>query len=150
MTPSRLIASGLGSGLLGRAPGTAGSLLALALGAGLMAWSPFALPFAILAVLPVGLWAITAAGGTADPGWVVIDEFAGQWITLLALPAPSPLGLLLCFGLFRMLDIAKPGPIGWSERLPGALGVMADDIVAGVIGAAAIWCVTALLGPIPG
>jgi phosphatidylglycerophosphatase A len=69
----------------------------------------------------------------------VIDEFAGQWIALLPLAAPSPLGLLLAFALFRLFDIAKPGPIDAAQRLPGATGVMADDILAGLAAAAIVW-----------
>ena len=61
---------------------------------------------------------------------------AGQWITLLALPRPAPFWLLAAFLLFRVLDIAKPGPIGWADRQHGPLGVMADDVIAGAIGAA--------------
>jgi phosphatidylglycerophosphatase A len=70
---------------------------------------------------------------------VVIDEFAGQWIALLPLSHPSPLGLLAAFVLFRLLDITKPGPIGWADRQHGPLGVMADDVIAGGIAAVVLW-----------
>lgn len=136
---ARVIASGFGSGYAPKAPGTAGSLVALAIGAGLAAWSPLALAAAALLACVVGLWAVGAAGAGNDPGWVVIDEFAGMWITMLPLGAPWPVGLLTAFALFRLLDITKPGPIGWADRRHGAFGVMADDVIAGVIGAAVLW-----------
>jgi phosphatidylglycerophosphatase A len=133
---ARLIASGFGSGYCPKAPGTAGSLLALAAGAGMLALPPWVLPVAICLSIIAGLWAIGPAGGTEDPGWVVIDEFAGQWIALLPLSAPTPLGLLAAFALFRLFDITKPGPVGWADRQHGAFGVMADDVIAGLIAAA--------------
>jgi phosphatidylglycerophosphatase A len=136
---ARLIASGLGSGYAPRAPGTAGSLAALLIGAGLLLLPGWVLPVAILAATLAGLWAIGPAGGTEDPGWVVIDEFAGQWIALLPLAAPTPLGLFAAFALFRLFDIAKPGPIGWADRQHGAMGVMGDDLIAGAFAAAGVW-----------
>lgn len=81
----------------------------------------------------------------ADPQYVVIDEWAGLYITLIALP-PAPAYLpLLGFALFRLLDIRKPGPIRAAEKLPGAVGIMADDIVAGLIGLAIIQSLLAWL-----
>jgi phosphatidylglycerophosphatase A len=133
MTFSRFFASGLGTGFLPIAPGTWGSLLGLAFGAALLAISPYALAAATLALTAAGVVAIRASvtGPHDDPGWVVIDEIAGQCCALLLLPRPTWPGLLLAFALFRLLDIAKPGPIGWADRRGGAGGVMADDIIAG-------------------
>jgi phosphatidylglycerophosphatase A len=136
---SRMIASGLGSGFAPVAPGTAGSLVALAFGALLLTGPRWALPLAIVLATIAGLWAIGRSGGSDDPGWVVIDEFAGQWISLLPLSTPSPLGLLAAFALFRLFDITKPGPVGWADRQHGAAGVMGDDLIAGAIAAGAIW-----------
>ena len=133
---SRVVASGLGCGASPWAPGSVASLLAVAVGAGLLWVSPWLLAAAALAAAVGGVWAIRAAGAGDDPGWVVIDEFVGQWLTLLALPAPSLRGLAAGFVLFRLLDIAKPGPIGWADRRHGPVAVMADDVVAGAIGAA--------------
>ena len=82
-----------------------------------------------------GYVAIGRAEVRGDPGWGVIDEFAGQWITLLALPRPSAAGLIAAFLLFRVFDITKLGPVGWADRQHGAFGIMADDIIAGVIAA---------------
>ena len=139
---ARLIASGFGSGYAPKAPGTAGSLAALLIGAGLIAWHPMALPIAIALSLVAGMLTIEPAGGTDDPGWVVIDEFAGQWIAMLPLASPSPFGLILAFALFRLFDITKPGPIGWADRLGGAFGVMADDVIAGGCAAVLVYFIT--------
>ena len=79
--------------------------------------------------------AIRWESGVKDPGEVVIDEVAGMWIALL------PAGLiwwqiLLAAMLFRLFDILKPGPVGWADkRLPGGLGIMADDLIAGALAA---------------
>ncbi len=135
MTLARLIASGFGVGYAPAAPGTVGSLLAVLLGVLLMLASPVALPVAALAATIGGVWAIRAARVGGDPGWVVIDEVAGQWIAMLALPRPVWPGLLAAFALFRLFDIAKPGPVGWADRQEGAVGVMADDVIAGAIAA---------------
>ena len=143
---ARLVASGLGSGYAPRAPGTAGSLLAVLTGAGLMLLPPWALPLAVLVASLAGLWAIRAAGvaedgAHEDPGWVVIDEVAGQWLALVGLARPTPLGLLAAFLLFRLLDIVKPGPVGWADRQGGAAGIMADDLIAGALAAGVLWAV---------
>lgn len=135
----RLIASGFGCGLAPVAPGTVGSAVALLLGAGLMQASPYALPAAALLACIIGVWAIAAADGAADPGWIVIDEFAGQWIAMLALPRVSVIGLASAFALFRLFDITKPGPVGWADRRKDAWGVMADDVIAGILAAILIW-----------
>jgi phosphatidylglycerophosphatase A len=72
---------------------------------------------------------------------VVIDEFAGQWIAMLGLARPAWPGLLAAFVLFRLLDITKPGPVGWADRQPGAVGIMADDVIAGVLAAAILFAI---------
>ena len=141
MNLPRLIASGFGSGLVKFAPGTAGSVVALVLGAAMMHLFPPALPLAAAGAYLAGLWAVRECAAEDDPGWVVIDEFCGQWIAMLALATPSPAGLLAAFALFRAFDIVKPGPIRTAERLGGAQGVMADDVVAGGIAALLIWMV---------
>jgi phosphatidylglycerophosphatase A len=135
MTPSRFIASGFGIGFVPVAAGTVASLAALLAGAALMLLSPFAVPLAALLATIGGLLAIRRADVSGDPGWVVIDEFAGQWITLLPLHRPSTIGLLLAFLLFRLFDITKLGPVGWADRQHGAFGIMADDVIAGAIAA---------------
>jgi phosphatidylglycerophosphatase A len=139
MTPARLVACGFGSGLSPFAPGTTGSLAALAVGAGLLAISPWALLAASLLACVGGFFAVRSLKLEGDPGWVVIDEFAGQFIALLALATPTLPGLAAAFLLFRLLDITKPGPIGWADRQPGAAGIMVDDILAGLAVGAVLW-----------
>ncbi len=137
-TPPRLavaLASGLGAGFSPRAPGTAGSALALLLGWPLLAGPTWLLPAACLAATLGGIWATARSGAGDDPGWVVIDEIAGQWIALLALSGPNWPGMLAGFALFRLFDITKPGPVGWVDRHAGALWVMADDVLAGAAAA---------------
>ncbi len=136
MTPARLVATFGGVGLLPKAPGTWGSAAALGIGAGLMAaGGALLLAAATVLVVLAGLWAIPRAAGDADPGWVVIDEVAGMWLAMLPLPAPTLLGLVTAFALFRLFDILKPGPIGAIDRVPGRVGVMGDDLAAGLAAA---------------
>lgn len=132
---ARIVASGCGCGYFPRAPGTVAALVATLIAVGLIAVSPVLVAAAALIAIAAGLWAIPKAGGSGDPGWVVIDEFAGQWIALLAAPHLEVPALIAGFVLFRLLDISKPGPIRAAENLPGALGVIADDVAAGAIAA---------------
>ena len=138
---SRLIASFFGVGFFPAAPGTAGSAAALLIGAGLMLGPPWLLPLASVLAATAGYLTIRRAVSDphADPGWVVIDEVAGQWIAMLGLAGVSLAGLAAAFLGFRALDIWKPGPIGWADRQPGAFGIMADDILAGVVVALALY-----------
>lgn len=140
---ARLIASGCGCGCLPLAPGTAAAAVAVASGALLMQLAPYALPAAVLIATFGGLWAIQAARVEGDPGWVVIDEFAGQWLALFGLVHATLTGVLAAFLIFRLLDIAKPGPIGWADRQGGSTGIMADDVIAGAISAAILWAINA-------
>jgi phosphatidylglycerophosphatase A len=138
---TRIIASGFGIGYVPIAPGTAASAAALLLGAWLMTLSPFALSAAVLIASFGGVWAIHAARVEGDPAWVVIDEFAGQWLALLALARASLPGLLAAFVIFRLLDITKPPPIAWADRQKSAAGIMADDLIAGAITAGILWAI---------
>ena len=139
MTLARFVASGFGAGYAPVAPGTFGSLVGLALGALLLRFWPIGLSLAALLAILAGLWAIARINGGDDPGWITIDEVAGQLLAMLPLATPSPLGLLAAFALFRLLDITKPGPIGWADRQHGAAGVMGDDVIAGLIAAGILW-----------
>ena len=132
---ARLIAAGGGLGYAPAAPGTVASAAAAFVGAALLRWPPWALAVASVAAAAGGFWAVRAARVEGDPGWVVIDEIAGQLLALLGLAHPSGVGVLTAFVLFRVLDIAKPGPVGWADRQSGALGIIADDVVAGLIAA---------------
>jgi phosphatidylglycerophosphatase A len=143
VTFARLIASGCGCGFVPIAPGTAGSAIALLSGALLMQLPSYALPVAVLIATLGGYWAVRAANVDGDPGWVVVDEIAGQWLALFGLARASLAGLFAAFLIFRVLDIAKPGPIGWADRQHGAAGVMADDVIAGAIAACILWAINA-------
>ncbi len=138
---ARLLAGGLGVGAAPIAPGTAASAVATVLGAALLSGAGWMLPVAAGAASLGGLWSIRRARVDGDPGWVVIDEVAGQWTALLGLSRPTPLGLLAGFALFRLLDVAKPGPVGWADRRSGPVGIMADDLIAGALSAGILWAV---------
>jgi phosphatidylglycerophosphatase A len=135
MRLARLIAAGFGIGYAPIAAGTVASFAALLSGAGLLLLSPRSLALTALLATIGGFLAVKRAAIEGDPGWVVIDEFAGQWITLLALTRPTLPGLIAAFLLFRLFDITKLGPVGWADRQHGAFGIMADDVIAGVIAA---------------
>jgi phosphatidylglycerophosphatase A len=147
MTPARLIASFGGCGFSPVAPGTVGSLAALVCGLGLLP-HPQIMAGAIVLCGVIGYAATARVSGGEDYGWIVIDEVAGMWITMFPLSVgPLPvdpwtldrigvLWLLLAFALFRLFDITKPGPVGWFDRRHDALGIMGDDIVAGILAAA--------------
>jgi phosphatidylglycerophosphatase A len=127
-----LFATGFGTGYTPFAPGTAGSLLAL-----LLFWFiPLnSLHWLILCsiFIVIGIWAATVVEKDRgkDPGVVVIDEIAGQWCALLFFP--RSFGIYIAgFFIFRILDIVKPYPARRSEKLPGGIGIMIDDIIAGI------------------
>jgi phosphatidylglycerophosphatase A len=123
-----------GAGYFPIAPGTVGSAVGV-----LVYWFTRQWPFSwqlglVAAVTVVGTWAAgVAAGhfGREDPGHVVIDEVAGQLVTLL-LTGAGLSGAVIGFFAFRLFDIIKPWPANRFERLPGGLGIMADDLMAGV------------------
>lgn len=140
-----LVATLGGTGRLRPAPGTWGS--ALVLPAVLL--GPAACLALALLLWGIGWWAtrrLLGEDSNADPSWVVVDEGAGQLLALAALPPGAGLGgLALAFLLFRLFDIAKPGPVGWADRQHGARGVMLDDMVAGALAAALILALRAVL-----
>lgn len=135
-------------GLFPVAPGTAGSAAALLLWA-LLRWvgSPILDVAVIAGLLAAGCWAGSVAEshyGRSDPGHVVLDEVVGMLLTLLFIPV-TWVGILVGFLLFRLFDIVKPFPARQCERLPGGVGIMTDDVVAGIYGnlalRLAIWAV---------
>ncbi len=130
-----LVATCFGIGRIPVAPGTFGSLAGL--GAFLLAGGlPPAWQLGLLgASILLGWWAAgrhAEAVGRPDPNEVVVDEFCGMWLAL-ALATPGWMAIAAAFLLFRALDILKPPPIRWLERLPGGLGIMADDLGAGLV-----------------
>ena len=146
MRLARFIAAGFGTGYTPVAAGTVASAAAALIGAGLLQLSPLALAAAALLATVGGMVAVMRAGVEGDPGWVVIDEFAGQWISLMALARPTLAGVVAAFVLFRLFDVTKLGPVGWADRQHGAFGVMADDVIAGII-AALVLVLVRLLRP---
>ena len=128
-----LVATVGGAGYFPVAPGTIGS--AVGVGVYLLVPPTWLIPVTVL-VTVVGTWAAGEAArhfGREDPGPVVVDEVAGQLVTLLFTGA-SVRGAVLGFLLFRILDIVKPWPANRFERFPGGVGIMADDLMAGVYG----------------
>jgi phosphatidylglycerophosphatase A len=132
--PAVLLATGCGAGLLPGMPGTWGSLVALP-----CAWAirtlagDTALAAASCLAFVAGCWAsarVARASGRPDPGFIVIDEVAAQWLVLLAAPLDWR-AYAAAFLLFRLFDIAKPWPIRRIERcVKGGLGIMLDDVAA--------------------
>ncbi len=148
--PAMMVATVGGIGLLPLAPGTWGSLAALPLGWLLYGWAgPLAVVLAVAVVFFAGWWASEALarrGGDHDPGYIVIDEVAGQLLVLAVIP-PDPMLYAVGFVLFRLFDILKPAFIGWADRtVKGGLGVMLDDLLAGLCGALVIYAVMRLGG----
>ena len=127
------LAQGCGSGRIHPAPGTWGSLAAFFIG---LAWSYFGgIPWWFIVVAGVLGVYICDSGekqmGVHDPSEIVFDEWVGMWIAMWHVPLIlSP----VAFILFRLFDISKIGPIGKIQELPGGWGIMADDVIAGIIG----------------
>jgi len=133
--PVHFLAFGLGAGLSPKAPGTLGTLVAM------LVYLPLSLlpgPWYLgitLVVIVAGVWICGWSAhrlGVHDHPGIVWDEFAGYFVTMLWAP-PGLLWMLLGFVLFRFFDILKPGPIGWLDRrIRGGLGIMLDDVAAGL------------------
>lgn len=158
-SPAGWLACGFGSGLAPVAQGTFGSLAALLPWLALreLAW-PWYLCVLLLA-FGLGVWACGVAGRAlqvADHRSIVWDEFVGQWVALAPLLLPtwmpsSPVALggsmLAGFALFRLFDVWKPWPISWLDRrVKGGLGVMVDDLLAGVFAALLLVLLLTLVG----
>ena len=135
-----LVATFFGIGRLRPGPGTWGSLAAVVIWARLSrfieqpAWQTLTLAGLAAIAVAIGIPAATAAAqasGLKDPQFVVIDEVAGQWITLFFAPV-SWKTLLAGFILFRGFDIVKPPPVRQLEKLPSGTGIVLDDVAAGV------------------
>jgi len=136
-SPANFLALGAGSGLAPVAPGTFGTIAAVPL----VLLMPNSLPIYITIVLllfALGVWLCDACAtdlGVHDHPAIVFDEWVGYLITMIAAPR-SLLFLALGFALFRLFDILKPWPIGMADRrVSGGLGIMVDDVIAGVFAA---------------
>jgi phosphatidylglycerophosphatase A len=140
--PAVLLATWFGTGLLPISPGTWGSLVALPCAWAIRAWwGVTGLTAAIAITFVAGWWAaarVAKGSPIEDPSVVVIDEVAGQWLTLLPTPF-NPLSWALAFLLFRVFDIWKPWPVRWADRqVRGGFGIMLDDLLAAVYAAFAL------------
>lgn len=128
------LATGFGSGYSPVAPGTAGSAVGLGFVWGM---SYLSLPGQVAAVLVVSVLSIVAADivarttGLKDPGLVVADEIAGMMVTMIAIPFTFKTALI-GFILFRVMDVVKPPPARQFERFKGGVGIVADDLMAGL------------------
>ena len=142
-------ATGCGAGNIPVAPGTFGSLIGL-----FLAWSISGWPAGLLAIFAVAfgglaVWVAHEAErimGAKDPGAIVIDEVVGMLVACLGLTL-TPATVVILFILFRLFDILKPFPVGWLDRrLTGGVGIVADDVAAGllanVVYRAGIWLYT--------
>lgn len=143
---SALFATWFGVGLLPFASGTWASLATIPIVDALYAATGlYGLLAFCVAVGALGIpasWRVANVLQKGDPSQVVVDEVAGQALALLAVYTFCPFArtslafwawVAVAFVLFRVLDVWKPGPIGWMERLPGGLGIMMDDILAGFL-----------------
>ena len=158
MRITRIITTVFGIGTLGPAPGTWGSLVALPIFYLLHLIGGFVfVVIATGAVFVLGWWATaeqTRGRREHDPSEIVIDEVVGQWLALWTLSIGASReqadliqlwpGLVAGFILFRLFDIFKPGPVGWADRRADALGVMLDDVIAGVCAAVCVALLTAI------
>lgn len=132
---AKLISTWFGLGLSPVAPGTMGTIGAIPLAYALSLGGPWIFLLGFVVVTLVGTWAaerFVRATGVDDDQRIVVDEVAGYLLTLVAVPK-TPAALLFAFVLFRLFDIWKPQPVKWVDHnVGGGLGVMADDLAAGV------------------
>ncbi|RMH40802.1 MAG: phosphatidylglycerophosphatase A [Gammaproteobacteria bacterium] len=135
-----LLATGLGSGLVPKMPGTVASVVASIL-AWLFVW--LTSPIAVVSVAVIGIFVCERAAkllGQHDHQAIVWDEWSGLWLTYaIVLPSTAAefAGLLL---FFRLFDILKPWPIRWADKqVSGGLGIMVDDWLAGIMAAGSYW-----------
>ena len=140
--PHVWIASWFGFGFLKPAPGTWGSLGALPFGITIyFLGGQIALLVAAFLAFVIGLWAAARFDDDMDghdSKMIVIDEVAGQWIAMVP-AALNPLLIIFSFIMFRFFDILKPWPVSFFDRkVSGALGVMGDDVIAGLFAAALV------------
>lgn len=150
-----LIATGFGAGFSPFAPGTAGAVVATGIWIVCYFLFPvylFPVTFGLIILFTLlGIWATNVLEATwgKDPSRIVVDEMVGVWIPLLAVTKTANhvwLLVLLSFALFRLFDIFKPLGIRKMENLKGGLGVMGDDILAGIYSLVIVWGVKWWIG----
>lgn len=139
--PLHFLAFGFGSGCSPKAPGTMGTLIAVGLYLPLSQLCDFQYLMVLGLVIVAGIWICDWSAkniGVHDHPGIVWDEFAGFFITMYAAPT-GWLWIVLGFALFRLFDIWKPWPIRWfDQKVHGGLGIMLDDLIAGVFAWAAL------------
>lgn len=137
-SPTLMLAFGFGSGLSPKAPGTVGTLAAVPLWLLINPLSPWLYWLIVFVAFVLGVYLCGAAAkalNTHDHGGIVWDEFVGFWIVMPFLP-PHLWSIVWGFVLFRLFDILKPWPINWlDKKIHGGLGIMLDDVVAGIYAA---------------
>lgn len=150
---SVFIGTGFGSGYFPKAPGTAGAFVATAIWFLLSLILPFNLLWMVTAALIVvfavlGIWAgnVLEQYWGKDPKRLVVDEMVGVWIPLLIVPADNLWYVLGAFILFRFFDILKPLGIRKMESFKGGVGVMMDDVLAGIYSLVVLFIVRWLIG----
>ncbi len=145
VSTAQLVATAWGVGRIPGAPGTVGSLIGAALGLPLLGlgWPLHLAAAAVLCAVAVAVSGRAAAElGEADPPQVIVDEIAGMCLAMVALPFQWH-DVSAVFLLFRLFDVVKPAPIPRLERLPGGLGIVADDIAAGLLARITWWLLKA-------
>ena len=150
LSPSLLIAFGFGTGLSPFAPGTVATAWAwLSFNALQPLTSDWVWALLLLGGFFIGIWAIgqtTQLLNQQDPSSIVWDEILAFWLVLWILNG-SLVQEALAFVLFRLFDVAKPGPVGWADRrFKGAFGVMLDDLIAAAL---SLFCMACLLRWLP-
>lgn len=137
------LATGLGIGLAAPAPGTIGGLWGLALVPAVTCQNQLGAQIGVVCLLaaiaiPICSVAARALGTGGDVGAIVLDEIAALPIVFIGLASPSWKVIAVGFALFRLCDIAKPGLIREAEKLPGGLGIVADDTLAAILACIAL------------
>jgi phosphatidylglycerophosphatase A len=142
-----MLASAFGAGYSPVASGTVGSFVTV-VAIWLLPLTPLRIAVALVVVVLVGIWAgsrVERVLGKKDPGVIVIDEVAGMLLSVILLPRTIPV-LITAFLLFRLFDIWKPFPARESQALTGGMGVMVDDLIAGVYALVLVLGARALFG----
>jgi phosphatidylglycerophosphatase A len=148
MTLQKLFLTFGGAGLSPKAPGTVGTLASLPVGLAILYYLGMETLFMVtIAITIIGIFEVNKyeqATGIHDQQHIVIDEAAGMWLSLMiaystavtmTYPYAEILAVIFSFAAFRLFDIWKPSTIGWIDReLKGGLGVMLDDVLAGIAG----------------
>ena len=142
-----VLASVFGAGYAPVASGTVGSFVTL-VALWLLPLTPTRIAVALVVVVLIGIWSgsrVERVLGRKDPGIIVIDEVAGMLLAVILLPRTIPV-LITAFVLFRVFDVWKPFPARESQALTGGMGVMVDDLIAGVYALVLVMGARALFG----